>query len=141
MRDRAPPRPGVQIDAPEPKSWRDQAGARYIRAGDRAIRHLLRIEGLAVEDQFGVEFSRTPAVEHRPHSVLADAQEAGERAQIGGKRDNSPDVQIAIGPAVEPVSNTTRAGVRVDGTGAERGTGVVDRRMTKRALQAYRLER
>ena len=140
VRHGSPAGPGVQIDAAEAKSRRDQCGARHIRSRNLTVCDLLRIEGLAVEEQFGIEFSRTPAGDHRPHRVLADGQEARNRTEIGGERDDSSDIQIAIGSAVEPVSDTTRAGVRIDCAGTECGTRVVDGRVTDRALQPDRLE-
>ena len=79
--------------------------------------------------------SLPPAFEDRSYRVRADAQQAGNRAEIGGERHDFPDVEIAIGPTVEAVAHTARAGVRLNRTGTQRGVGVVDRRVTNRALE------
>jgi hypothetical protein len=50
------------------------------------------------------------------HGVLAHAEEIGEGTQIRSERDDRPDVEIAVCPAIPPVADSRR----------ER---VVDRRM------------
>jgi hypothetical protein len=56
-----------------------------------------------------------------------DAEQVGERLEVRRKRHDRADVQIAVGPAVEPLTDA----------GRER---VVDGRVTKRALDAHRLD-
>src|SRR5689334_1906959 len=53
--------PRVLIEAGETVRIRNQRSTRNVRAGEHAVRDLLRIERLAVEEQLGVELARPPA--------------------------------------------------------------------------------
>ena len=117
VRDAAPPGIGVQVDARQPERRRKQRR--------RALP--VRPERLAVEEQLRVELARPPAVQHGAHGRLIGLQQIGDDAQIRRERDDRADVQIAIGPAVEPAADARR-------------DGVVDGRMAQRALDADRRE-
>ncbi len=117
VRDTAPARPGVQIDACQAERGRDE------RRGGAAV----GLKGLAVERQLGVELPRAPAVEDRAHGGLVDAQEIDERLHAGSQRDDRADVQVAVRPAVEASTDARRQ-------------LVVDRGMAQRALDADRAE-
>jgi hypothetical protein len=67
--------------------------------------------------------SGTPAVQHGPHGRLVHPQEISVRLQVGGQRHDGADIQIAIRPSVEPMTNTL-------------SKGIVHRRMTKGALNS-----
>jgi hypothetical protein len=101
----------------------------------------LGVCGLAIERQFGIEFSWTPTVQHRPYVCLIDVQQIGEWAEIGSERCNSADIQIAIGPTIEAATHTTSAGVRLDRTCTERGKGAVNCRVANRTLNPDGFER
>src|SRR6266508_3896387 len=67
------------------------------------------------------------AGENLLHGFDVDAEEIGERLEVRRERHDRADVQIAVGPAVQPLADAWR----------ER---VVDGRVTKRALDAHRLD-
>src|SRR5690349_12979289 len=56
-----PPRPRVKVYAGQTEGGGNQRRGRNVCAGHNAVRDLLWVECLAVEEQFGVEFSRPPA--------------------------------------------------------------------------------
>ena len=62
----------MQVHSTEAESRRNQRRARDVGARNDAVRDLLRIECLAVEDQLGIELSRAPAVEYRPDLRLGN---------------------------------------------------------------------
>ena len=53
------------------------------------------------------------------NSRLSDTQEVDKRAQIGRKRHNRPDIQVAVGPPVQAMAHATGAGIRLNGAGAQ----------------------
>jgi hypothetical protein len=57
---------------------------------------------------------------HRGH---VDAQQVGNRFEVGRQPDDGADVEIAVGPAIQPMPNTG-------------GKGVVDGRLALRVLSA-----
>src|SRR5579859_872272 len=63
----------------------------------------------------------TPTVQHGPHGSLVYSQKICLRFQIGGQRHDGADIQIAIRPSIEPMTNTL-------------SKGIVHRRMTKGTL-------
>ena len=63
--------PCVLVEAGQAERIRNQCRARHVCPGHYSIRDLLRIEGLAVEKQFSVEFARAPAIHHRAHVCLS----------------------------------------------------------------------
>src|SRR5215468_5137351 len=85
-------------------------------------------ECLAVQVQLGIEFPRSPAGENLLHRRLVDLERVDERAQVRRRGNDGADVQIAVGPAVQAVTDAGRE-------------GVIDRRMTQRALDADGFER
>src|SRR5690242_1049966 len=92
------------------------------------MRHLLRIERLAVERELGVELAGPPALQHLLHRRNVDAEQRRERREVRRRGDDLADVEVAVGPAVEATTDAKRH-------------GVVHRRMTQRALDADRLQR
>ena len=81
-----------------------------MSTGYHAVCHLLEIKGFAIEKQFRIELSRAPIIQnvshvHLSYGWLSCGQEIDKRAQIGGESDNSADVQIAVRPAIQAMSN------------------------------------
>jgi len=83
----------------------------------------IRAERLAVKKQLRVELPDSPAVEHLPHGGLIRLQKICDDTQVGRERDDGADVEIPVGPSVEPPADARR-------------DRIVDRRMTQRALDA-----
>src|SRR2546423_1500370 len=110
-------RPRVVVDARHPEGGRDQSGRRFA----------VGAEGLAVEVQLCVEFSRPPTGEHFLERRVADAQKLRERARVGCERDDLADVEVAVGPAVQAVTDA----------GHE---SIVNRRVADGATEAQRLQ-
>ena len=106
-------RPRMLIDPRQAERRRDQRG------GGLAV----GTERLAIEGELGVELARPPACEHLANRRLVDAQQVDVGLQGRGERHDGADVQIAVGPAVEPTADAGRE-------------GVVDVRMAERALDA-----
>ena len=110
VRHGAPAGVGVQVDAGEAERRRDQ------RRRGLAVRP----ERLAVEEQLGVELARSPAVRAPcAPSAWSRLQQVATALQVGRERDDRADVQVAIGPAVEPLADAGRERV-VDGRMAQR---------------------
>ncbi len=91
---RTPSGPGVEVHAREAEGRRNE-----------------RRRVLAVEEELGVELSRAPARHHRPRHLVGNAEQGVDHGEIGREVDDLTDVQIAIGPAVEPASDPGREGV------------------------------
>ena len=106
-------RPRMLIDPRQAECRRDQRG------GGLAI----GTERLTVECELGVELARPPAGEHLANGRLVDPQKVYVGLQCRGQGHNGPDVQIAVGPAIEPTADAGRQ-------------GVVDMGMAERALDA-----
>src|SRR5215469_1451262 len=66
--------PGMQVMTGQAPSIRNQCGSWHICACDNAICDLLRVRGLAVEEQLGVEFPGTPTVEDLSYLCSRDAR-------------------------------------------------------------------
>ena len=81
----------------------------------------VRREGFAVLVEPRVVAARTPTGQHFPDGGLVDAEKIGERLEVRRERDDDADVQVAVGPAIEPLADARR----------ER---IVHVRMTERAL-------
>ena len=109
--------PGGQIYARQAEGGRDER-SRLLPVGAK---------GLAVFVQLRVVATWPPTGEHLLHGLDIDTEEVGERLKVRCQRYDRADVQIAVGPTVEPLTDTRR----------ER---VVDGRVTKRALDAHRLD-
>ena len=103
---------------------RQTKGRGIERRGALAI----RTERLAIKVQLGVEFPRSPGRHGLLDVRFRNLQQVNEGAQVRRQAHNCPDIEVAIGPAVEAVPD---AG----------GVGVIDRRMTQRALNANGIER
>ena len=81
--------------------------------------------GNTVEQQFRIKFSRTPCAHDRADVVLRHAKERGDCAEVGSGGNDFTDVEVAVGPAIEPPADT----------GDEE---IVDRGMAERALDTDR---
>src|ERR1051326_3636531 len=92
----SPARPGVEIHTRKPEGRRNKCRRRLS----------VRPKSLTVQDQFGVELYRTPTTKHGADGGLIDAKMVCEERQIRCKRHNRPDVQVPVGPTVEPFPNT-----------------------------------
>ena len=66
----------------QPICRRNESSAWNVSAGDQAVRDLLRIERLAVENEFRVKLSGPPTSDHCPDRILTNAQQIAERLQI-----------------------------------------------------------
>src|SRR6185437_4406397 len=55
--------------------------------------------------------SNLPGTQHRAYGVLVHAQQVGHGAQVGSETDNGADVQIAVGPTIEAMTDARRKGV------------------------------
>src|SRR4029077_12401282 len=82
-------------------------------------------KGLAILVQLGVVATWSPAGENLLHRCDVDAEQIGERFEVRRQSYDRADVEIAVGPAVEPLANAGRK-------------RIVDGRVTKRALDAHR---
>ena len=85
----------------------------------------VRSKRLAVENQFRIEFARPPTTKYCAHRLLIGLQKIGDGLKIGRKRDDRADIQVAIGPSVEPASDAECH-------------GVINGRMTEGAVDADR---
>src|SRR3569833_411993 len=113
----APAGPGMQVDSRQSERRWNESRCRFA----------IRTKALAVEEQLGVEFSGTPSGQHLAHAVLVYPEKTCDGAQVGSETDNCADIEIAVGPAIQPVSDARRE--RVVHTG-----------MTQSALYADRLQ-
>ncbi len=110
----SPARVGVQVHAGQAERGGNE------RRGGLAVGP----ERLAVQEQLGVELPRAPAGEHLvAHRLLVHPEERGDGRQVGREPDDRADVQVAVRPAIQPVTDARR----------ER---VVHRRMAEGALDA-----
>src|SRR5262249_35786460 len=101
MRNRAPAGPGVQIHAGKTeRRW--QQGSRRLP---------VRTNRFAVEAQLAVEFPWSPTVEPLARCRIIYAQQVGKWPQIGQERDDGADIQIAGGPAIQPMADPGRHGI------------------------------
>ena len=88
----------MQVDAREPEGRGDQRRGR-LPVGTKSF---------SVEEQFGVEFPGTPSAEHLAHRRLIRLQQHCHGAQVGSEGNDRPDVQVAVRPAIETVTDTGR---------------------------------
>jgi hypothetical protein len=107
----------MQIDSREAEGGRDE----------RSRLPTVGAEGFSVLVQLGVEASRPPAGEHGLDRGNVDLEEIGDRLQVRRQSDDRADVEIAIRPPVEAMTDPRREGVIHGG-------------MTEGALQADGLE-
>jgi hypothetical protein len=71
-------------------------------------------ERLAVEVELRIELAGSPRLGRLLHLGFGNLQHLGEGGEVGRHRNDRPDVQVAVGPAVQPVPDAGRIGV-VDG--------------------------
>src|SRR6185369_7281559 len=64
-----------------------------------------------VQQNLSVEFARPPTVEDCSEGRVIDLQEICYNAQVGRKRNNCANVEVAIGPSIQPVANSPNKGV------------------------------
>src|SRR6476646_5746679 len=106
--------PGVKVYASQAVGWRDQC------AGPLSVRS----EGLPILIEFGIKATRTPTCQDFLERCNIDAQQIGKSFWVGSERHDRPNVEVAIRPAIQPVSYA-------------RCEGIVDRRVTKSTLNAH----
>src|SRR6187455_3713153 len=95
VRHAAPAGRGVQIDAGEAERRRDQDGSR-LAIGTKC---------LAVHQQQSIGAARTPGVQNRSHRGDIGAEEIGDRLEPWCERNDGADIEIAIGPAIKPMTD------------------------------------
>jgi hypothetical protein len=101
MRDGAPPRPGVEVHAEEAEGGRDER-RRRLSVGTKS---------LSVQEDLCVELAGSPAVQDLPERRVVDAEKRRDHGEVGRERDDRPDVQVAVRPAVAPASDPGSEGV------------------------------
>src|SRR6478672_6699045 len=114
IRYRTPPGIGVKVYSGKTK------GRRNERCGGFAV----RTESFSVHKQLSIKLARPPASKNGLDGCNIHAQDIGNRLQIGSKAHDCANVQVAVGPAVQPMSN---AGSKC----------VVHRGVAERALYAH----
>ena len=92
---RAPPRVRVEVHTCEPERRR-QPGRGVLA---------VRTKRLSVLVQFSVVSPGTPAREHLLDCRCIHSKEVFERFEIGSKRNDGADVQVAVRPPVKPPSD------------------------------------
>src|SRR5262245_12255307 len=96
IRDRSKPRPRVEVHARQTeRRWNQRAGLFAVRA-----------ERFAVVVEYGIEPTRPPAREHLLHGGSIDAERIAERFQIRSERRDGSNIEIAVGPSIEPLADT-----------------------------------
>ena len=65
-------------------------------------------KGLAILVQLRVVAAWPPAGEHLLHGFDIDAKEVSEWLEVRSQRYDGADVQIAVGPTIEPLANSRR---------------------------------
>src|SRR5215204_2632185 len=100
MRDRSPSGPGMKVYTRETESRRNKCRRRDVGSGHHAVGNLLRVNRLSIQDEFGVEFSGSPASEYRTNLILTNSQKLAERTQIRCECDHLADIEVTVRPAV-----------------------------------------
>src|SRR5438445_12509596 len=113
--DRSPARIRVQVDPREAKGRRKKGGGRLP----------VRTERLSIHVQLGVVLTGSPAGEHLAYGGLVHAEQVRDRLQVRRQRNDRADVEIAVGPAIAPLTDAFGEAV-IDGGVAERA-GDADR--------------
>jgi hypothetical protein len=103
----------VKVHACQPEGCRNDDGSRGA----------IRAEGLAVQEHGRVETSGAPALQDCPQRGVVHAEERRHRRQVWREPDDRADIQVAVGPAVQPSADPA-------------GERVVDGRMAECALKA-----
>ena len=71
----------------------------------RSRRLAVRPKRLAVEIQFRVEFSRSPTHQHFFQGCIVNTEQRLENSRVGRERNDLTDIEITIGPTIQPVAN------------------------------------
>src|SRR5688500_18426661 len=87
MGHRTPAGIGMQIHACQAEGRRDERRRGFT----------VRAESLAVEQQFGVEFPRSPGADHLANGRLVDPEQRSYGTEIGCKIEDRADVKITVG--------------------------------------------
>ena len=117
VRHRSPPCPRVQTGT----------GQAVCGRQERRRRFSIRPERFPIQEHLRIELSGPPARQHRLERRLVDTEEGGYDPEIGSERDDGADIQIAIGPAIQPAADS----------GGER---VIDRGVAQRARDTHRVQ-
>ena len=80
----------------------------------------IRLRSFPIQDELGVEFAGSPTVEYRSHRRIVDSEKIRERLEVRSQGDNTADIQIPVGPAIQAMANA-------------RGKGVIHSRVTQAA--------
>src|SRR5216684_4476609 len=107
--------PGVEVDARQPQRWRDQC------AGPLAV----RAKSLSVFIQFRIKATGTPARKDFLKRRHIHTKQVREGNQVGSQGHDGTHVQVAVGPAVQPLADS-------------RSKRVVHGGMTESALKTHR---
>ncbi len=107
--------PGVEVDARQPQRWRDQC------AGPLAV----RAKSLSVFIQFRIKTTGTPARKDFLKRRHIHTKQVREGNQVGSQGHDGAHVQVAVGPAVQPLADS-------------RSKRVVHGGMTESALKTHR---
>jgi hypothetical protein len=129
----------VQVHARQPERRRDE----------RRCRAPIWLKCLAVENELGVELPRSPAAKDAPHRRGVHAQQLRERRQPWGERDDRSNVQIAVGPSIQPSSDPGRNRIiharvaqrALNADGAERSIALEEAGQTEDRVQLQQRER
>ena len=109
--------PRTQIHSGKAECRRDESGCSLA----------VRTKGLSVNEELCVKLARSPTLQDRSGGCVIDPQEIRDDGEIRSKRHDCANVEVAIGPAIEPAANP-------------RSKGIVDRRVAQSALNPHRLE-
>lgn len=109
----------MQVDPGESEGGRNKSSSRLAIGTER----------FAIENEFGVKLSRSPAVEHGAYRSVIDTKKATECTEVRSQSNNRTDVEVAIRPTIEPLADDARRKAR----SAKR---LIDRRVTEGALNA-----
>jgi len=88
----------MQIHAGQSERWRNECRGGFP----------VRAESLTVEQQFGVELPWPPGSEHLANGRFVNSEQRSHGAEIRREIHDRTDVEIPVGPAVEPMPNPGR---------------------------------
>ena len=87
----------------------------------------VRPKAFPIQKQLSVKLTRPPCRQHLAYRCLINLQQAGDGAEIRSEADDAADIEVPVGPAIQPMTYTRRQ-------------GVVHRRMAQRTLNPDRLQ-
>src|SRR5262249_439788 len=90
--------PGMQTNARQAECGWNQSSRRLAVGTKR----------LAIEEQLGVELSRSPTGQNLLYGCDICAQNVSYWQQVRCERDNLPDIEVLVGPAVETMTDDSR---------------------------------